>query len=151
MSFEPSAEVRRIRDAIDHPIIDSDGHIIEFLPEVHDIMAAVGGPGLVDKFKVVEHGARKPIDLTVEQRRAAGLMRSAWWGLPARNTLDRATALLPKLLYERLDEIGIDLAVLYNAVIDALSHLGVTHIDMPCTPERVWQAIRFSSEDSTTR
>jgi aerobic carbon-monoxide dehydrogenase large subunit len=29
-----------------------------------------------------------------------------------------------------------------NAVIDALSHLGVRHIDMPCTPERVWRAIR---------
>jgi carbon-monoxide dehydrogenase large subunit len=29
-----------------------------------------------------------------------------------------------------------------NAVIDALAHLGVTHIDMPLTPERVWRAIR---------
>ncbi len=29
-----------------------------------------------------------------------------------------------------------------SAVIDAVSHLGVTHIDMPTTPERVWQAIR---------
>jgi len=29
-----------------------------------------------------------------------------------------------------------------NAVIDAVSHLGVRHIDMPCTPERVWRAIR---------
>ncbi|HEX2850994.1 MAG TPA: xanthine dehydrogenase family protein molybdopterin-binding subunit [Acidimicrobiales bacterium] len=29
-----------------------------------------------------------------------------------------------------------------NAVVDALSHLGITHIDMPCTPERVWRAIR---------
>ena len=29
-----------------------------------------------------------------------------------------------------------------NAVIDALSPLGVTHIDMPCTPERVWHAIQ---------
>ncbi|GGI71970.1 carbon-monoxide dehydrogenase large subunit [Saccharopolyspora subtropica] len=28
-----------------------------------------------------------------------------------------------------------------NAVVDALSHLGVTHIDMPATPERVWRAI----------
>src|SRR5256885_4261121 len=28
-----------------------------------------------------------------------------------------------------------------NAVIDALSHLGVRHIDMPLTPERVWNAI----------
>jgi carbon-monoxide dehydrogenase large subunit len=29
-----------------------------------------------------------------------------------------------------------------NAVIDALAHLGVRHIDMPLTPERVWRAIR---------
>ena len=29
-----------------------------------------------------------------------------------------------------------------NAIIDALSHLGVTQIDMPCTPERVWHALR---------
>jgi carbon-monoxide dehydrogenase large subunit len=28
-----------------------------------------------------------------------------------------------------------------NAVIDALSHLGVRHIDMPATPARVWAAI----------
>jgi len=27
-------------------------------------------------------------------------------------------------------------------VIDAVSHLGVRHIDMPCTPERVWRAIQ---------
>jgi len=29
----------------------------------------------------------------------------------------------------------------HNAVIDALSHLGVRHIDMPLTPERIWCAI----------
>jgi len=29
-----------------------------------------------------------------------------------------------------------------NAVIDALAHLGVTHIDMPASPSRVWQAIQ---------
>jgi carbon-monoxide dehydrogenase large subunit len=28
-----------------------------------------------------------------------------------------------------------------NAVVDALAHLGVTHIDMPLRPKRVWQAI----------
>jgi carbon-monoxide dehydrogenase large subunit len=36
--------------------------------------------------------------------------------------------------------IGSTPAVL-NAVIDAVSHLGVRHIDMPATPERVWAAI----------
>ena len=29
-----------------------------------------------------------------------------------------------------------------NAVIDALAHLGVRHIDLPCTPERVWQTMQ---------
>ena len=29
-----------------------------------------------------------------------------------------------------------------NAVVDALAHLGVRHVDLPCTPERVWRAIR---------
>ena len=28
-----------------------------------------------------------------------------------------------------------------NAVIDAVSHLGVRHIDMPTSPQRVWRAI----------
>ena len=29
-----------------------------------------------------------------------------------------------------------------NAVVDALSHLGVTHIDIPITPEKVWRLIK---------
>jgi carbon-monoxide dehydrogenase large subunit len=29
-----------------------------------------------------------------------------------------------------------------NALVDALSHLGVKHIEMPATPERVWRTIR---------
>jgi len=34
-----------------------------------------------------------------------------------------------------------------NAVIDALAHLGVRHIDMPMSPERVWLAIRDAPQD----
>jgi len=40
--------------------------------------------------------------------------------------------------------IGATPAV-HNAVIDAVSHLGVRHIDMPMTPERVWTAIQEAS------
>ena len=32
-----------------------------------------------------------------------------------------------------------------NAVIDAVSHLGVTHIDMPTSPQRVWRAINAAA------
>jgi carbon-monoxide dehydrogenase large subunit len=34
------------------------------------------------------------------------------------------------------------LAVVINAIVDALSEYGVTHIEMPATPERVWRAIQ---------
>jgi carbon-monoxide dehydrogenase large subunit len=34
------------------------------------------------------------------------------------------------------------LAVIINAVVDALSEFGVRHVEMPATPERVWRAIR---------
>ena len=35
-----------------------------------------------------------------------------------------------------------------NAVVDALAHLGVRHIDIPCTPERVWRTIQ-DAQDGT--
>jgi len=37
--------------------------------------------------------------------------------------------------------IGATPAV-HNAVVDAVSHLGVTHIDMPCTSVNVWNALQ---------
>jgi aerobic carbon-monoxide dehydrogenase large subunit len=37
------------------------------------------------------------------------------------------------------------LGVIVNAVVDALADLGVTHIDMPASPERVWQALQAAS------
>jgi carbon-monoxide dehydrogenase large subunit len=36
-----------------------------------------------------------------------------------------------------------------NAVVDAVAHLGVRHIDLPCSPERVWRAIRTAQERRT--
>jgi carbon-monoxide dehydrogenase large subunit len=44
--------------------------------------------------------------------------------------------------------IGATPAV-HNAVIDAVKHLGVRHIDMPTTPERVWTAIAEAQKAST--
>jgi aerobic carbon-monoxide dehydrogenase large subunit len=37
-------------------------------------------------------------------------------------------------------------AAVMNAVVDALSHLGVTDIQMPATPERVWRAIQEAKQ-----
>ena len=33
-----------------------------------------------------------------------------------------------------------------NAVVDALSHLGVRHVDMPTSPRTVWRAVSSATE-----
>ena len=34
------------------------------------------------------------------------------------------------------------LGAVVNAIVDALAELGVEHVELPATPERVWSAIR---------
>jgi carbon-monoxide dehydrogenase large subunit len=40
------------------------------------------------------------------------------------------------------------LAVMINAIVDALAEFGVTHIEMPATPERIWRAIHGKPDRS---
>ena len=42
--------------------------------------------------------------------------------------------------------VGAPGAVIH-AILDALAHLGVTHIDMPATPESVWEAIQQADQN----
>jgi aerobic carbon-monoxide dehydrogenase large subunit len=37
-----------------------------------------------------------------------------------------------------------------NAVVDAVSHLGIRHLDMPATPDRVWAAISEATASTAT-
>ena len=37
-------------------------------------------------------------------------------------------------------------AAIHNAVHDAVAHLGIDHIDMPATPQRIWQALSQRQE-----
>jgi carbon-monoxide dehydrogenase large subunit len=43
------------------------------------------------------------------------------------------------------------LAVIINAVVDALKDFGVRHIEMPATPERVWRAIQDARTSARSR
>jgi predicted TIM-barrel fold metal-dependent hydrolase len=51
--------------------------------------------------------------MSPQERRDRRAIQPPWWGLPARNSLDRATAMLPGLLRERMGEIGLDFAIAY--------------------------------------
>lgn len=105
-----------IRARLDHPIVDADGHIVEFVPLVRDLVVEEAGEAVAKRFDTVVGSAGVVRGLDAATRRAQGIARTGWWGVPARNSLDRATVMLPGLLYDRLDAIGIDLAILYPTV-----------------------------------
>jgi predicted TIM-barrel fold metal-dependent hydrolase len=114
-----------VRARLSHPVIDADGHIIEFMPAVRDHLVDVGGPELAEEFDAVLAAPAQLDALSEEERRAMGLFKLTWWAYPARNSLDRATGMLPGLLYERLDDFGLDYAVLYPTV--GLTAISLVH------------------------
>ncbi len=106
--FSCAPEVREIRERIDHPIVDGDGHLIEVIPLVIDFIREEAGPRVADGFERLV-ASRDPRERNVGGARV-------FWSLPEENTLDRMTATLPQLLYRRLDEIGLDFALLYPSL-----------------------------------
>ena len=109
MTTAPSSPSALARASVDHPIIDGDSHIVEFTPVLMDFVREVGGSDAVDRWNAVWSGQAP---MSTDERRPAGLRRQPWW-VPTTETLDRATAMLPKLYHERLDELGLDYLVLY--------------------------------------
>jgi carbon-monoxide dehydrogenase large subunit len=43
------------------------------------------------------------------------------------------------------------LGAVINAIVDALAEFGVTHVELPATPERVWRAIASAQALSERR
>jgi predicted TIM-barrel fold metal-dependent hydrolase len=121
-AFASDTDAARLRARLGHPVVDADGHVIEtppvFLPFFEDYVRKIAGGDLAQRFRVTDFDEmvlRPWSRLSWEERRAVWATRPSWWSLPAANTLDRATAHLPKLLHERLDDLGIDFAVLYGS------------------------------------
>src|SRR6516165_7626605 len=108
-----SADPQTIHSRLKHPVIDSDGHWLEFGPTILEYMEKVGGKKASEGLKSREEVVTRVLMLTPDQRRDERRTIPAWWAFPTKNTLDRATALIPKLLYQRMDELGLDFSVLY--------------------------------------
>ncbi|MBV8135316.1 MAG: amidohydrolase family protein [Deltaproteobacteria bacterium] len=107
----------QIRGRLNHPIIDSDGHTVENPAVLAEYIKSEGGSKVAERFATSGAGYGLVIaGENLAEARDRRITRGPWWGVPAANTLDRATAMLPKLLYERLDELGLDYSVLYTTI-----------------------------------
>jgi predicted TIM-barrel fold metal-dependent hydrolase len=112
-----SAEIHR---RLDHPVIDIDGHMAEHLPTLAPYLEQEGlsldHPSLRRLLPGDGGTDRTWHEQSPDERAATRTPRGPWWSSPAHRTIDLATALFPPLLYERLDEIGLDFGVVYPSL-----------------------------------
>jgi predicted TIM-barrel fold metal-dependent hydrolase len=107
-----SAEVRR---RLSHPVIDADGHMREFLPAALPYLRDALGSTLFESWRSggTALNAATKLASGMDQRRLTRKPQSAFWATLSGDGVDRATASSPALLYDRLEELGMDFVVLY--------------------------------------
>ena len=110
LTRESTARVRALREKLDHPVVDGDGHLIESLPVLLEYVKRVGG---ADAPASVLQALREATTGLGDAGR--GDARGPWWGV-TNDARDLACVMSPKLLAERMEEIGLDFAVLYPTV-----------------------------------
>ena len=103
----------QIRAKLNHPVIDGDGHWVEYDPVFAEQMRKVGGDKAADGYLAAMHATLSALQMGTKERRRRQIAMPGFWTRQTGNTLDRATAMMPHLLYERLDEIGSDFAIIY--------------------------------------
>jgi predicted TIM-barrel fold metal-dependent hydrolase len=113
MSAHGDYQPEETRKKISHPIIDGDGHWIEYTPVFAERMRKVVGDKGADGFIASQRRIPDSLSLTIEERKKRGSAMEGYWGRQSTNTRDRATAMMPKMLYDRLDELGIDFGIVY--------------------------------------
>ena len=102
-----------VRSSVKHPIIDADGHWIEYGPVFAERMRKVAGDKAADGFIASQQRIPDALKLSIAERKQRGVAMEGYWSRQSTNTRDRATAMMPRMLYDRLDELGIDFGVIY--------------------------------------
>ncbi len=104
-----SAEILK---QLDHPVVDGDAHWLESIPVFHDYLRDTGGQNMLDEYLKTAGANDRWYQATTEDRFRRRIGRPNYWFGPG-NTLDRATSMIPELMYQRLSDFGIDYAVIY--------------------------------------
>src|SRR5207253_486241 len=106
-------EARKLRNRLTHPIVDADGHWLEYSPVMREEFRRIGGDAAVEALAIASDRIPSSLRMSLAERRRRRVGQEAFWSSPSENVLDRATAMLPRLMYERLDDLGIDFSVVY--------------------------------------
>ena len=113
MQTNGQTDARKLHARLRHPVIDADGHWIEYGPVMKDEFRRIGGEAAAEALAVATQRVPSSLKLTLAERTRRRVGQEAFWSSPSENVLDRATAMLPRLMYERLDDLGIDFSVVY--------------------------------------
>ena len=85
-----------IRAKLNHPVVDGDGHWVEYDPVFAEQMRKVGGDLAADGFLGGDGGdPATRSNSSVAERKRRRVSMPGFWTRQTGNTLDRATAMIP--------------------------------------------------------
>src|SRR5437773_1246535 len=113
MALNGQTEARKLRSRLSHPVVDADGHWLEYLPVMREQFKKIAGDAAVEGLALASSRIPNALKLSLAERRRKRVGMEGFWSSPSENVLDRATAMFPRLFYERLDDLGIDFSVVY--------------------------------------
>jgi len=113
MTTNGHMNARTLHSRLNHPVVDADGHWIEYMPVMREQFRRIGGEAAVEALDTATSRVPSALKMSVSERARKRVGMEAFWSSPSENVLDRATAMFPRLMYERLDDLGIDFSVVY--------------------------------------
>jgi predicted TIM-barrel fold metal-dependent hydrolase len=109
-----------VRERVDHPIVDADAHLVEPFPLFLDELRQILGHDAEIEFNrsryhTLYSGLATWASASSEERRWDWRVAPSWWGTPVEAT-DRTAAYVPELLHRRVEQLGLDHALVYPSI-----------------------------------
>src|SRR3989442_4711518 len=106
MLTDGPTDARMLRSRLNHPIIDADGHWLEYAPLMREEFRRIGGDAAAEALAIASDRIPSSLPMSLAERRRRRVGQEGFSGSPSENGLDQATAMLSRLPYHRLQELG---------------------------------------------
>src|SRR5262245_66697428 len=99
MTTNGHMNARTLHSRLNHPVVDADGHWIEYLPVMRGEFRRIGGEAAVEALAVATDRVPYSLRLSLAERRRPRVGMAGFWSSPSEHVGVRSTAVLARLMY----------------------------------------------------
>src|SRR5947208_16507914 len=88
MTISAQTEARKLRSRLSHPIVDADGHWIEYAPVMREEFRRIAGDAAVEAYDIARSRVPGALKMSVAERAKKRVGQEAFWSSPSENVRD---------------------------------------------------------------